>query len=102
APAHPPPYTLSLHDALPISQIFAISGLAEIGDDRAIDPLIRALKDTTLRTAAAAALSKMGHRIAAPLLAAMKSETDSNILFHARSEEHTSELQSRSELVCRL
>ena len=66
------------------AQIFAISGLAEIGDDRAIDPLIRALKDTTLRTAAAAALSKMGHRIAAPLLAAMKSETDSNILFHAR------------------
>jgi HEAT repeat protein len=65
-------------------QIFAIGGLAEIGDDRAIEPLIRALKDTRLRAAAAAALSKMGLRIAAPLLAAMKTETDSNILFHAR------------------
>ena len=65
-------------------QTFAISGLAEIGDERAIEPLIRALKDTRLRAAASAALSKMGLRIAAPLLAAMKTETDSNILFHAR------------------
>ncbi len=66
-------------------QIFAISGLAELGDDRAIEPLIRALKDTRLRAAAAAALGKMGIRVAAPLLAAMKTETDSNILFHARA-----------------
>jgi HEAT repeat protein len=67
------------------TQIFAIGGLAEIGDDRAIEPLIRALKDTRLRTAAAEALGKMGIRVAAPLLAAMKTETDSNILFHARA-----------------
>ncbi len=66
------------------ARIFAVGGLAEIGDDRAIEPLIRALKDTQLRAAASAALSKMGLRIAAPLLAAMKIETDSNILFHAR------------------
>ncbi len=65
-------------------QIFAIGGLAAIGDERAIEPFIRALKDTRLRAAAASALSKMGLRIAAPLLAAMKTETDSNILFHAR------------------
>src|SRR2546427_698347 len=65
-------------------QIFAVGGLAEIGDDRAIQPLIRALKDTRLRAAAASALSKMGLRIAAPLLAAMRTETDSNILSPAR------------------
>src|SRR2546422_11705 len=65
-------------------QIFAVGGLAEIGDDRAIQPLIRALKDTRLRAAAASALRKMGLRIAAPLVAAMKTETDSNILSHAR------------------
>src|SRR5207245_2212784 len=59
-------------------QIFAVGGLAEIGDDRAIQPLIRALKDTRLRAAAASALSKMGLRIAAPSVAAMKTETDSN------------------------
>lgn len=67
------------------AQIFAIGGLAELGDDRAIEPLIRALKDTRLRTASAAALGRMGLRVAAPLLAAMKTETDSNILFHARA-----------------
>ena len=65
-------------------QIFAVGGLGEIGDDRAIQPLIHALKDTRLRAAASAALSKMGLRIATPLLAAMKTETDSNILSHAR------------------
>jgi len=67
------------------TQIFAIAGLAELGDARAIEPLIRALKDTRLRAAAAAALGEMGLRVAAPLLAAMKTETDSNILFHARA-----------------
>lgn len=67
------------------TQTFAIGGLAELGDDRAIDPLIRALKDTRLRAAAASALGKMGLRVAAPLLAAMKTETDPNILFHARA-----------------
>ena len=67
------------------AQVFAIAGLAALGDDRAIEPLIRALKDTRLRAAAAAALGEMGLRVAAPLLAAMKAETDSNILFHARA-----------------
>jgi HEAT repeat protein len=67
------------------AQIYAIGSLAAIGDDRAIEPLIRALKDTRLRAAAAAALGQMGLRVAAPLLAAMKTETDSNILFHARA-----------------
>src|SRR3989442_641951 len=65
-------------------QIFAIGGLGAVGGGRAIETLLRALQDTRLRAAAASALSKMGLRIAAPLLAAMKTETDSNILFHAR------------------
>src|SRR5438445_1681271 len=65
-------------------QIFAIGGLSGSGGEGANEPLIRALKDTRLRAGAASALSKMGLRIAAPLLAAMKTETDSNILFHAR------------------
>ncbi len=67
------------------TQIFAIGGLAELNDERAIVPLIGALKDTRLRAAAASALGKMGLRVAPPLLAAMKTETDSNILFHARA-----------------
>lgn len=66
-------------------QIFAVGALAEIGEDRAIAPLIRALQDTRLRSDAAKALGKLGLRVAAPLLEAMKSETDSNILFYARA-----------------
>lgn len=66
-------------------QIYAIGALAEIGEDRAIGPLIRALKDTRLRAASASALGKLGLRVARPLLEAMKTETDSNILFHARA-----------------
>jgi HEAT repeat protein len=63
----------------------AIGALADIGDPRAIVPLVAALKDTRLRVAAANALSRFGLAIADPLLAAMKNETDSNILYHART-----------------
>jgi HEAT repeat protein len=66
-------------------QEHAIGALADIGDDRAIDPVIGALQDTRLRSAAAAALGRFGLRVADPLLARMKTETNSNILYHARA-----------------
>jgi len=43
------------------------------------------LVGTSRGSVSAAALGAMGIRVAAPLLAAMKTETDSNILFHARA-----------------
>src|SRR3712207_9079516 len=66
-------YTLSLHDALPISlQMLARGGqvLAE-----------------------ALGLQLLGHRVG---------EAEKEAWVHGRSEEHTSELQSRQYLVCRL
>jgi HEAT repeat protein len=63
----------------------AIAAMAEIRDERAVDSLIAALKDTRLRGAAAEALQRFGPCIAEPLLAKMKTETDSNILYHARA-----------------
>jgi HEAT repeat protein len=63
----------------------AIGALAEIGDPRAIVPLVAALQDTRLRGAAANALSQFGLAIVEPMLSAMKNETDSNILYHARA-----------------
>ncbi len=66
-------------------QEHAIGALADIGDERAIEPMIDALKDTRLRSAAAAALGRFGLRVANPLLTRMKTETDSNILYHARA-----------------
>src|SRR3712207_8109841 len=74
-------YTLSLHDALPIC---AAGGLRELraGDDLGARGR-RALHGDPARGGRAA-------RVAAPGAAA------------PRSEEHTSELQSRQYLVCRL
>src|SRR5438034_11661467 len=75
----PPPtasYSLSLHDALPISDILLING----------EPL----KDITL----------LEHPDVALALIMKDGRIYRNQL--ARSEEHTSELQSHSDLVCRL
>src|SRR3712207_8816388 len=76
-------YTLSLHDALPICDLAAYSGLAveywELPEDEAelVYELQRALGPGRVP----------GHRYLARI---------------DRSEEHTSELQSRQYLVCRL
>src|SRR3712207_6976802 len=72
-------YTLSLHDALPIS-----------------DPLPAARRDRTAPGAAnrAASSGAVPCRRPCPDRAGARC--------HARSEEHTSELQSRQYLVCRL
>src|SRR5438105_10513301 len=70
-------YTLSLHDALPILTTSAICG--------------RACNDFD---AASANLESRVHVVSKP--AACAADTSS------RSEEHTSELQSRVDLVCRL
>src|SRR5947207_9758907 len=73
-------YTLSLHDALPISSVRNISGSSS---RKASWPL--SLSTSTKETLAAAAFSAW---------------TTSRR--PTRSEEHTSELQSHSDLVCRL
>src|SRR5436190_11644154 len=72
-------YTLSLHDALPIC--FAVCASAGRGDQR---------------EERCAAPSSSGHAHASP------SPSPSPSPPRTRSEEHTSELQSHSDLVCRL
>src|SRR2546428_10370007 len=67
-------YTLSLHDALPIFARW-LAGR----DDRAAGP-------------------SLVHRVPVPSRAQVAPHAPAS----ARSEEHTSELQSRSDLVCRL
>src|SRR3712207_7068557 len=73
-------YTLSLHDALPIS-----SGQVERGEALSlrepVQPTVVSARDLSSPT-------RVRHRVS-PLV-------------HPRSEEHTSELQSRQYLVCRL
>src|SRR3989442_6139532 len=73
-------YTLSLHDALPIS-CFAIASV--------VSAMMRA--------------SSCSHRpLSSSLLVRPWPSTSSYQQRAARSEEHTSELQSRPHLVCRL
>src|SRR3712207_8644692 len=73
-------YTLSLHDALPIS----------VGEGR----LGRACR--TIRSAS----TRLKPRLVSAVMAC--SELPGEVSALARSEEHTSELQSRQYLVCRL
>src|SRR2546421_13117443 len=72
-------YTLSLHDALPISD----AGSIPTGE-------LKSIKGTPFDFTSA---FRIGERI---------NEDDQQLKFGKRSEEHTSELQSRSDLVCRL
>src|SRR5436190_16150478 len=66
-------YTLSLHDALPIS-VFQSSGFVGV----------------------------VGGTVLAGVLAASLGWRSMFVICGARSEEHTSELQSHSDIVCRL
>src|SRR5438874_4804946 len=73
--APPPTYTLSLHDALPI--------FADLAEWSGADVWMPAAEADALRAAASdAGAQRVG--------------------LSRRSEEHTSELQSRRDLVCRL
>src|SRR5207253_9209075 len=85
-PAPPALSPLSLHDALPI---FALTGECSIGDagvaDKHVDPAV----------SARGGLHQRAHVLLDSDVAPLKDRLP-------RSEEHTSELQSRGHLVCRL
>src|SRR5688572_32598426 len=82
-------YTLSLHDALPISeQHRAIVAPARVFDSQ--DALLDAFKAGGLEGDFVAVVRGQGPR------------ANGMPELHKRSEEHTSELQSQSNLVCRL
>src|SRR5688572_31059625 len=84
-------YTLSLHDALPISL-----EAAEAPEDHAADVLLAVLVEG-LKDRPALRAKLLGEGLATvPLLSGRGFERA------GRSEEHTSELQSQSNLVCRL
>src|SRR5439155_25005617 len=76
-------YTLSLHDALPIFSLTGRNEIREAGDVLFHRPFFGGY-----------------HAKGTPLRAASRQKANGVIL--VRSEEHTSELQSRGHLVCRL
>src|SRR5690606_40609719 len=91
-------YPLSLHDALPISGLGAAGRCTQWGDAGLADleDLLR-LRDALEAPAAV--------RFPQQVLAAFAQFAGGAVrqrFGHGRSEEHTSELQSRENLVCRL
>src|SRR5690606_40162970 len=87
-------YTLSLHDALPI---YAVQVVLVDGSFEAHPRLRRDL------TQALAAVPDLAHVEAHIRQAATHGRAEQEaVQLGARSEEHTSELQSRENLVCRL
>src|SRR5207249_5668654 len=93
APAPTEIYTLSLHDALPISRTFAERGAARVAigymrSDSAAEETaeeLRGLGSETVLVRGNVSSARVAEQVA-----------------ELRSEEHTSELQSRFDLVCRL
>src|SRR5699024_12727830 len=87
-------YTLSLHDALPILLINGPSAQVATSGQRDLRP--------------AEAAQQSAHQIVAgadlpgQLIGDLSVADVGTVDVHSRSEEHTSELQSRFDLVCRL
>src|SRR5205085_11334703 len=89
-------YTLSLHDALPISLVTALVCGVATGVLPAVaagGPTVTAVKPAAGPTSGGTVVTVTGTN-----LTGARSVTFGG----ARSEEHTSELQSQSNLVCRL
>src|SRR5207249_5429255 len=90
-PPTPATYPLSLHDALPIyrgTTTRSADAIAEALDDRGV-----ALRTATNRHVISLSCTCLSEDFGDVL---------AEVLRQARSEEHTSELQSRFDLVCRL
>src|SRR5439155_19937077 len=82
-------YTLSLHDALPICRIMPTSWLSS-------------LSSTPIRVAAISTSVASSAWSAPATILCSRSVSRCTLARSSRSEEHTSELQSRGHLVCRL
>src|SRR5690606_37449869 len=98
-PATPAIYTLSLHDALPI--LARQSGLPAVADDSGlcVDVLNGMPGVFSARWSGKHGDDRANLDL---LLAQVAYVPDDRLTAHFRSEEHTSELQSRENLVCRL
>src|SRR5207249_8267022 len=99
-PAQPPTYTtpLSLHDALPISPIPKIQ--------LPVQPLAHSLGSPTPETVYVSFSAEIIPHTTEALIALLSQQVNIGVknvylMLSTRSEEHTSELQSRFDLVCR-
>src|SRR5262249_60827380 len=95
-------YTLSLHDALPISQLGSVSpstGAQNIMKDISFYPNHTAVLGMDLQAGIVSVYTKNDKAFLSHVEEVLRSARGSGM---HRSEEHTSELQSLTNLVCRL
>src|SRR5206468_7490695 len=97
--ATPELYTLSLHDALPISLTSASATAARSSTPMSAGWSQNGRSQPRPSSNAPSAAARSAARAATK---ASRRSIGSNCAQTQRSEEHTSELQSRSDLVCRL
>src|SRR5690606_39801926 len=90
-------YTLSLHDALPISWDLNMNGLIHV-----LDAAVEFGIEKVYWPSSIAVFGPNTPKVNTPQDTIMDPTTIYGISKLARSEEHTSELQSRENLVCRL
>src|SRR5690606_40017153 len=98
-PAYTEIYTLSLHDALPIFPLAIILGIESTCDETSASICIDGKIYSNI-IANQTVHEKFGGVV--PELASRVHQQNIIPTVDARSEEHTSELQSRENLVCRL
>src|SRR5690606_41702276 len=94
-------FTLSLHDALPISATAILWVKTAPTLERIMLGLYKSVLGLAIKTASTFAASAV--RRIAPMFPGFSNDSKTIISgFSGRSEEHTSELQSRENIVCRL
>src|SRR5207249_10007346 len=100
----PPPsnYTLSLHDSLPISPVASERPRRDLHTDRALAALVLVGVHHADDTAHGLRIEAQSDDVGDALVLLDVGLQDGVEQRIGRSEEHTSELQSRFDLVCRL
>src|SRR5699024_12197930 len=91
-------YTLSLHDALPMSLLSIFPAVMVVGN---LLPMI-GIDAKTILAYLSTAIPESVYDFIQPLIYDFLRRGSGGVLTTGRSEEHTSELQSRLDLVCRL
>src|SRR5690606_41983251 len=102
APAPPAPYPLSLHDALPISGAFDRDAIIETATRRFAHLTTKPDPEREAARPQSGAAGETRKLEQTHLVFSWPAPSAGSEHIYARSEEHTSELQSRENLVCRL
>src|SRR5690606_40387925 len=95
-------YALSLHDALPILGVFNLLPIPALDGSRLAFIAFEAIRGRPVDPNKESLVHFVGFALLMMLMLVVTYNDIMRVFFSGRSEEHTSELQSRENLVCRL